>query len=131
MAYKNVGELKGAFAEMQNRVAGNLGSGHSTDITNGEIIKMLEVENLIRKAAKAAGQTEWNSRYSNSNLSGFPGKDTIEKTEELIVALRQAGEDKLNTRGDFPLRNPKHVFDDVPENLIKPLLSKINEILFG
>jgi hypothetical protein len=122
--FRSVKELQAEFAAAQERAG-----GHDEELTNGDVVKILEVDILIRKAAGTAGHAGWDTPYCRSNIGPLGGANVIEKTEALVAILRERGLDKLYDFQDFPLRNAKHIFDDIPEELIAPLLPQINEIM--
>lgn len=100
-----------------------------TPLSNEEVILLLEVDLLIRKAARNKGNEEWNDRYFHGNLESVPGNDVIEKTGNYIGLLKMKGLDQRYEGYDFALRNVKHVFDAVPAKVIEGVLPEIRKLL--
>lgn len=119
-------ELKKAVWQIQNDIAGNIPSSNS--ITNSDVIKCMQIDLIIREAAKKSGNSGWNGDYFNGNLGSMGGGDVITKTKAYIGLLDGKNATDLFTGPDFALRNPKHIFDEVTDAFVADLLPLINAL---
>lgn len=121
--FSSTDELRFALKNIQEAASCN------SSLLNGDVIVLLKVDLILRKYMKEINCSGWNDKYFNGNLCGIWGENILDRTENYIEYLLTQGQGNIFEGGDYPLRNPKHVFDHMDVDLPSEIIDKINDIL--